>query len=109
MVLHNKVVSFPMNGLTLHSEIQGATVTVKYSNEPEWTAIFEILTIVNYNSSDARVYHGTLAGRPVLIWEETVENRARRGGIVEYRGRGLFPVCEGVIRTPEELRRRRAR
>lgn len=104
-VLHNKVVTFPMNGLTLRSEIQGATVMVKYSNEPQWTAIFEILTVVNYNASDARVYHGTLAGRPILIWEETVENHARRAGIVEYRGRVLSPVCEGVIRTPAELQR----
>jgi hypothetical protein len=103
-VFHNKIATFPMNSLTLRSEIRGGTVLVTYSDEPAWQAIFQVLNVANYRASDARVYHGTMAGRPILIWEEMVENYGRRAGIVEYRGRALFPVCDGLIHTPEELR-----
>jgi hypothetical protein len=104
-VFYNKIATFPMNNLTLRSEIRQSTVYVTYSDEPAWQAINEVLEIANYHASDARVYHGTMAGRPILIWEETVENYGRRAGILEYRGRGLAPVCDGLIRTPEELQR----
>jgi hypothetical protein len=102
-IFQNRIVTFSLDGLTLRSEIRRGTVFVKYSDEPQWTVIVEPLAVANYNAADARIYHGTLAGRPIIVWEETVENRARRAGIIEYRGRGMFPLCDGLIRTPEDL------
>jgi len=104
VIFHNKVVTFTMNtfnmhNVTLRSEIIRGTVYVRYSDEGG-VAVFYPLNIANYQASDARVYHGTMAGRPIVVWEEIAENVPRRAGIIEYRGRGLFPVCDGLIPAP---------
>lgn len=104
VIFHNRIVTFVMNtanmrGVTLRSEILRGTVYVRYSDEGG-TAVFQPQAIANYRATDVRVYHGTMAGRPIVAWEEIAENVPRRAGIIEYRGRGLFPVCDGLIPAP---------
>lgn len=98
LVFRNKLVSFAMGAVTLHSEVRGTAVRVRYSDEGG-EAIFEVPGLIRYRARDVRLYHGILAGRPIVIWEEVVENFEGRAGIMEYRGRGLFPVCDGRIRV----------
>jgi len=99
LVLHNKVVSFSLAGLALRSEISGGTVRVRYGGD-DGVALYPVTHLIRYQATDVRLYHALLAGHPVVLWEETVENVPGRAGILEYRGRGLFPVCDGRIRVP---------
>jgi hypothetical protein len=71
-------------------------VFIKYGNESGET-FARVTEIIPYQASDVRLYHGILQGSPVLLWEETVENVSGRSGIIEYRGKGIYPLCEGVI------------
>lgn len=98
IVFHNKIVGFNIGSATLRSELVGGTVRVRYSDEGG-EAVFRITELIRYRASDVRLYHATLSGRPVILWEETVENVSGRAGIIEYRGRGIFPICDGVIRA----------
>lgn len=96
LVFHNKTISFKLGKITLRSEIVGNKVEVIYSDEPG-TALFNISSLIPYRASDIRLYHGTLENRPVMYWEEVVENVPGRGGVVEYRGRAMFSLCTGLI------------
>jgi len=107
-VLRNAIVTFDLNGVAMRSEIRRGAIWVRYGNEAE-QSIFEPLYLTHYGATDARAYHGTLGGRPIIIWEELAENHSREAGVLEYRGRTMVPVCRGVIRLPEEEMRRAAR
>jgi hypothetical protein len=96
LVFHNKTIIFNLGKLNLKSEIVGNKVEIIYSDEPG-TAIFNIGSIIPYRANDIRLYHGTLENRPVMYWEEVVENVPGRGGVVEYRGRAMFSLCTGLI------------
>ena len=96
IVFYNKVISFNLGSVTIRSGIMGNVVEVIYGEEPG-TAIFNIGSIIPYRASDIRLYHGTLDNRPVLFWEEVVENVMGRGGVLEYRGRAIFSLCTGLI------------
>lgn len=96
LVFYNKIISFSFGNVNLRSEIVGNNVEVIYGDEPG-VAIFNIGSLISYRANDIRLYHGTLESRPVLYWEEVVENVPGRGGIVEYRGRAMFSLCTGLI------------
>jgi hypothetical protein len=103
MVLYNKVVTFELDHAPVRSRILGGVVFIKYANEGGET-FAKITELIPYQAADVRLYHAVLDDRPVLLWEETVENVAGRAGIIEYRGKGLYPLCEGVIRRPIRAR-----
>lgn len=105
IIFHNKVIVFPVNGVTLRSELFRDRVRVRYSDE-NGEAVFRVPELIRYPVRDVRTYHATLDGRAVVLWEETVENVAGRAGILEYRGRGLFPLCDGLVRTNDHERHR---
>lgn len=98
IVLRNKVISFNMGSVTVRSELRGATVYVSHS-DGDGVAFFPVTQLIRYRATDVRLYHAILDGRPVILWEETVENVSGRAGLIEYRGRGLFPICDGRIRV----------
>ena len=98
VVFHNRIVNFRIGDVAVRSELMGSTVLVRYTGENA-TAIFQPLVIARYNASDARLYHGTLDGAPIVIWEETVENIPRRVGIIGYRGRIMYAICDGTVRA----------
>ena len=96
LVFHNKAISFHLEKLVVRTEIVGNHVESIYSDEPG-TSIFNIGAFIPYRANDIRLYHGSLNNKPVLYWEEVVENVPGRAGILEYRGRSIFSVCTGVI------------
>ncbi|MET1112035.1 MAG: hypothetical protein ABWX67_10970 [Allosphingosinicella sp.] len=96
LVFYNKTISFGLGSVTLKSKIVGNRVEVIYGDEPG-TAIFDIGSLIPYRATDIRLYHGTLENKPVMYWQEVVENVPGRGGVVEYRGRAMFSLCMGLI------------
>lgn len=99
LVFHNRIVDFRLDGIDVRSELDRGTIKVSYAGDP-YIALFHPLDLAGYGGSDARIYHATMDGVPIIVWEETVENIPRRAGLIGYRGRTLYPICYGVVRTP---------
>ncbi|MEA2998980.1 MAG: hypothetical protein QOK17_813 [Sphingomonadales bacterium] len=100
LVLYNKIMTFEVAKVAVSSRIEGGKLRIKYGDENGET-VARITEIIPYQTNDVRLYHAVLDGKPVLLWEETVENVSGRAGIIEYRGKGIYPVCEGVIRRSD--------
>lgn len=102
LVFHNKVIKFNLNGTNVISELVGGRVYIKYSDQGG-VSFAKVTEIIRYGMTDVRLYHATIASKPVILWEEIVENIPGRAGIIEYRGKGIFPLCDGLIRKVDRI------
>ena len=103
VVMYNRIATFSLDNLVVRSELNRGTINVRYAGDNS-TSLFNPLEVAHYNADDVRIYHGTLNGHAVVIWETTVINVVKRAGILGYRGHGLYSICNGNIR-PEGLDR----
>jgi hypothetical protein len=95
LVFYNKIINFSLEGTRIRSEIRGRMLYATRTDAPG-TYFYDIPMLLPFAVRDVQVYHAFLNGRPVVIWKETVANMPARAGILEYRGHGLYPLCDGL-------------